>query len=56
MLNKVNNQENIIGVFFVVALIGVGVYVLVDRSIIDVIYLAVLGYYFLRFLMVRCRR
>lgn len=56
MLNKIKNQENIIMIFFVVTLMFVGVYVVVDRSIIDVIYLGVLGYYFGRFLIVKHRR
>lgn len=56
MLEKLKNQENIIMVFFVVTLVCVGIYVAVDRSIIDVIYLGVLGYYFGRFLIVKHRR
>ncbi len=53
MLNKVKNQENMIMLFFVVTLIAVGIYALVDRNIIDVIYFGVLVYYFTRFLMIR---
>lgn len=53
MLNKVKNQENIIMGFFVVTLIGVGLYIIVGRSAIDVIYFGVLMYYFVRFLMIR---
>ena len=56
MLNKIKNQENIIMIFFVVTLLCVGVYVAVDRSIVDVIYLGVLGYYFGRFLIIKNRR
>ena len=56
MLNKIKNQENIIMIFFVVTLLCVGVYVVVDRSIVDVIYLGVLGYYFGRFLIIKNRR
>ncbi len=56
MLNKVKNQENIIMMFFVVTLVCVGVYVIRDKNIIDVIYLGVLGYYFSRFLIIRYRR
>ncbi|MCI6265990.1 MAG: hypothetical protein MR598_04000 [Erysipelotrichaceae bacterium] len=53
MLEKIKNQENIIMIFFVVTLVGVGIYIIVDRSIIDVIYFGVLMYYFGRFLMIR---
>lgn len=56
MLNKVKNQENIIMMFLVVTLVCVGVYVIRDKNIIDVIYLGVLGYYFSRFLIIRYRR
>ena len=53
MLNKIKNQENIIMIFFVVTLVLVGLYVVVDRNLIDVIYFIVLLYYFFRFLMIR---
>ena len=56
MLREQKNQENIIMVFFVVTLVIVGVYVAIERSIVDVIYLGVLGYYFGRFLFVKNRR
>ena len=53
MLEKIKNQENVIMIFFVVTLVGMGVYVIVERNIIDVIYLGVLMYYFVRFLRIR---
>ena len=53
MLEKIKSQENIIMIFFVVALISMGVYVVVARNIIDVIYMGVLVYYFVRFLRIR---
>lgn len=53
MLEKIKNQENIIMIFFVVALLGVGTYIVVERSIIDVIYFGVLVYYFGRFLNIK---
>lgn len=53
MLEKNKNQENIIMVFFVVALISMGVYVIMARNLIDVIYMGVLMYYFVRFLKIR---
>lgn len=56
MLEKVKNQENIIMIFFVVTLLGVGTYIVVERSIIDVIYFGVLVYYFGRFLSIKRNR
>lgn len=53
MLGKIKNQENVIMVFFVVTLVVMGVYVIVERNVIDVIYLGVLMYYFVRFLRIR---
>ena len=53
MLNKVKNQENVIMIFFVVTLILVGIYSIVDKNAIDVIYFLVLMYYFGRFLIIR---
>ena len=53
MLEKIKNQENIIMVFFVVTLVSVGVYIIIDRNIIDVMYMGVLLYYFVRFLKIR---
>ncbi|MBQ8681628.1 MAG: hypothetical protein IJ509_01810 [Bacilli bacterium] len=53
MLEKIKNQENVIMVFFVVTLVSVGTYVVMERDVIDVIYLGVLMYYFVRFLRIR---
>ena len=53
MLEKIKNQENVIMIFFVVTLVGMGVYVFVERNVIDVIYLGLLMYYFVRFLRIR---
>ena len=53
MLNKIKNQENIIMIFFVVTLVLVGLYVVVDKNVIDAIYFFVLLYFFLRFLIIR---
>lgn len=52
MLEKIKNQENVIMVFFVVTLVSVGIYVIMERNVIDVIYLGVLMYYFGRFLRI----
>lgn len=53
MLEKIKNQENVIMIFFVVALVSMSIYVVVDRNVIDVMYLGVLMYYFIRFLRIR---
>ena len=55
MLKKQKNQENVIMLFFVVVLVCVGMYIVADRSIIDIIYFGVLIYYFRRFLVIRKR-
>ena len=52
MLNKVKNQEKLIMNFFVVMLFIVGIYVVLERELIDVIYFGVLVYYFIRFLLI----
>ena len=56
MLNKIKNQENVIMIFFVVTLLGVISYIVMDRSVIDVMYLGVLLFYFVRFLILKYRR
>lgn len=53
MLEKIKNQENVIMIFFVVALVSMSIYVVVERKVIDVMYLGVLMYYFVRFLRIR---
>lgn len=53
MLEKIKNQENVIMIFFVVTLVSMGVYVVIERNVIDVMYLGVLMYYFVRFLRIR---
>ena len=53
MLEKQKNQEKVIMMFFVVVLISVGIYVIVDQNLIDVVYLLVLMYYFGRFLKIK---
>ena len=53
MLEKIKNQENVIMIFFVVALVIMSIYVVVERNVIDVMYLGVLMYYFIRFLRIR---
>lgn len=53
MFNKIKNQENIMMIFFVVTLLFVGIYAVVNQNVMDVIYFFVLLYYFFRFLMIR---
>ena len=53
MLNKVKNQEKLIMNFFVVMLFIVGIYVVLERELIDVINFGVLVYYFIRFLLIK---
>ena len=56
MLKEHKRQESMITVFFIVVLFCVGIYVLFDRSIEDVVYLGVLIYYFGRCLVIKHRR
>ena len=53
---KSTNLTTVLGAFFIVVLFCVGIYVLFDRSIEDVVYLGVLIYYFGRFLVIKHRR
>ena len=53
MLKKVKNQENILFMFFVVILISLGVYIMVERALIDIIYFVIILFYFFRFLIIR---
>lgn len=46
MFNKIKNQENIMMIFFVVTLLFVGIYAVVNQNVMDVIYFFVLLYYF----------
>lgn len=55
MLRKIKNQENIIMIFFVLTLALVFIDVVVTRNVVDVIYLGVLGCYFVRFLII-CKK
>lgn len=56
MLNKTLSQENIIMMFFLIMLVMSFLYLIIDRNLIDIIYLVVLEYYFARFLVIRGRR
>lgn len=53
---KVNDQENLIVVFFVVTLILVSIYAVIDRDLIDITYFSVILIYFVKFLVVRFKK
>lgn len=53
---KMNEQENLITIFFVVILLLGSIYAVIDRDVIDVIYLSVILYYFIKFLFVRFKK
>ena len=53
MLKKIKNQENVIMLFFVVILFVVGLYVFLERNIVDIIYFLVMLCFFCRFLMIK---
>lgn len=52
---KLDNKENLIMLFFVVTLFLLGIYVVINKNTIDVIYLCVILYYFIKFLVVRSK-
>ena len=54
-MQKTTNQENLIIVFFVVTLILSSIYIIVERCFVDIIYFGVLVYYFVRFLIIKCK-
>ena len=53
MLKKIKNQENVIMIFFVVTLFAVGLYIILGRELIDIIYFGIILYYFCKFLRIR---
>ena len=55
-MQKTTNQENLIMIFFAVTLILSSIYIIVERSFIDIVYFGVLVYYFVRFLIIKCKR
>jgi len=50
---KITDQENLIMMFFVVALFILSIYVVNFKNLIDIIYLCVIFYYFVKYLVVR---
>jgi len=50
---KINNQENLIMLFFILIIFCLVVYVVIDKNFIDIIYLGIMIYYFIKFLIVR---
>ncbi len=53
MLKKLNRQEDVVMIFFVVTLVCVGVYVLLGRALVDVIYFGIMIFYFIKFLRIK---
>ena len=53
MLKTLKKEENIIMIFFVGALVSLGVSFLFKRNLIDVIYFMVLFGYFWKFLIIK---
>ncbi len=53
---KVNSQENLIMLVFVVTLFILSIYVVVNKKMIDIIYLQVIIIYFIKFLVVRFKK
>ena len=53
MLKKIKSQENVIMIFFVVTLFAVGLYIILGREFIDIIYFGIILYYFCKFLRIR---
>lgn len=55
MLKTLKKEENLIMIFFVLALVSLIVIIFVKRNLIDVIYLGVLLLYFWKFLIIKNR-
>lgn len=53
MLKTLKKEENLIMMFFVVALVSLGSNLILKRNLIDVIYFIVLLFYFWRFLVMK---
>ena len=53
MLKTLKKEENLIMIFFVVALVSLIGIIFVKRNLIDVIYLGVLSLYFWKFLIIK---
>lgn len=53
MLGKQKNQERVIMLFFLFVLSFVGVYIVVERNIVDIVYFGLIIYYFRRFFVIR---
>lgn len=56
MLYKTLNHENILMIMFIILLILVSICFSIDKCLIDIIYLVIIGYYFCRFLVIKYRR
>lgn len=53
---KVNNQENLIMFVFLVILFVLGVCVVINKKMVDIIYLHVMFIYFIKFLIIRFKK
>ena len=53
---KINSQENLIMLVFVVTLFILSIYVVINKKMVDIIYLHVIVVYFIKFLVVRFRK
>lgn len=55
-MQRATNQENLIMIFFGVTLILSSIYFLREKNVEDIVYFGVLMYYFIRFLVIKCKR
>ncbi len=53
MLKKQKNQELVIMMFFIFILFLVGIYIMIERNIVDIIYFGIIIYYFRRFFVIK---
>lgn len=53
MLKKIKNQENILIMFFVLVLMVVGTYIILERNIVDIFYFGVMLCFFFKFLIIK---
>jgi len=53
---KIEKQENLIMLFFVVLLVLSSIYIIFDKSMIDIVYFGVVLYYFIKFLVVKHKK
>jgi hypothetical protein len=56
MLKKSLKKDSVIIIIFLFIIFLISMYLIVDRSIIDIIYFGIVIYYFFRFLVIKYRR